>query len=375
MSAPAVLLTGATGFLGGAICAELLRANDTTVHCLVRGASVAGTQARLHRHVTAYLLGEPLDERRLVVVRGDVTAARLGLAAAAYQQLATTVGAIYHCAGSVNLAADYDALAPTNVGGTRNVLAFARHRGDKAVHYISSAAVFLRAAQQRRPVVREDTLPTRQSSDVTGYTRTKWAAEAEVRRAGHEGLPVAIYRPGLVLGHSATGAFSDTELSVRLLRGAIEVGCAPTTNCEVPAAPVDHIARAVVALSRRPEALGKAWHPNATLSIANIFAHAGKLGYPMPSCTVEQWRHALLARADKLSAYLVLAVWELMQYLLVPTEHYRPPAVDRTATDDLLVRCSVTPPDLGEQLFSRIIRRIAAEGLVPSAPHERDSHP
>jgi thioester reductase-like protein len=371
MTPPAVLLTGATGFLGGAICAELLRSTDTTVHCLVRGASTAGAEARLRSHVTTYLLGEPLDERRLVVVRGDVTAARLGLAPTAYQQLATTVGAIYHCAGSVNLAADYDSLAPTNVGGTRNVLAFARHRGDKAVHFASSAAVFLRAAQQRRPVVRENTLPTRQTSDVIGYTRTKWAAEAEVRRAGLDGLPVAIYRPGLVLGHSATGAFSDTELSVRLIRGAIDIGCAPITDCEVPATPVDHLARAVVALSRTPEAIANAWHPNAQLPIASIFTHARSLGYPLRACTVEQWRHALLARADKLSAYLVLAVWDLMRYLLAPTEHYRPPTMDCTATNDLLARSAVTPPELGEQLFSTIIRRIAADGLVPSASHER----
>ncbi|MGX7829714.1 thioester reductase domain-containing protein [Actinokineospora sp. 24-640] len=375
MSPPAVLLTGATGFLGGAICAELLRDGDTTVHCLVRGASDTGALARLRRHVSAYLLGEPVDERRLVVVRGDVTAARLGLPAPVYQELATTVGAVYHCAGSVNLAAEYDSLAPTNVGGTRNVLAFARHRGDKAVHHVSSAAVFLRAARQRRRVVREDTLPTRQSSDVVGYTRTKWVAEAEVRRAGLDGLPVAIYRPGLVLGHSTTGAFSDTELSVRLIRGAIAVGRAPTTDCEVPAAPVDHIARAVIALSRRPEAIGHAWHPNVPLPIASVFAHAGSLGYPLPACTVEQWRQALLGRADQLSAYLVLAVWELMRYLLVPTEQYRPPAVDCTATNDLLARCSVTPPELGERLFGTIIRRIAADGLVPSPPHERVPSP
>jgi thioester reductase-like protein len=377
MKPTAVFLTGATGFVGGNVCAELLLRTDATIYCLARGATLAGARKRLHAHTAAEVQAnapayataawhQPFDPERVIAVHGDVTAPRFGLPAADYDELADTVDVVYHCAGSVNLAARYSYVAPTNLGGTRQVLRFARHRGEKPLHYVSTAGVFLRARQQRRPVVRESTVPTPGMSDVVGYTQSKGAAEAEVRRAGKEGLPTAIYRPGLVLGHRRTGSFSDTELSVRLMRGAITVEFAPTTTSEIPAAPVDHIARAVVTLAQTPDALGAAWHPNATLHIADIFRHARAFGYPLRDCSVEQWRQTLLTAADSVSAYLVLAVWELMRYILAATEHYRPPTLDCTATNRVLARYEIVPPALDGKLFTTIIDRIARAGLMAS---------
>ena len=374
----AVLVTGATGFLGGAVCAELLRRTDVALYCPVRGASLAGARARLHANVARCLAASgthELDARRLRVVSGDITAPRLGLAPSRYGELAGAVGAIYHCAASVNLAADHEHLAPVNVGGTQNVLRFARHRGNTPVHYISTAAVFTRARQLRHPVVAETTVPTPRMSDVIGYTSSKCAAEREVRRAAAEGLPTAIYRPGIVLGDSRTGAYSDTELSVRLLRGAIAVGCAPITTCEIPAVPVDHLARAIVAISRTPHALGAAWHPNAAraLCVADVFDHARSFGYGLGACTPAQWRRILLDADASVSAYLVLAVWDIMSYLLAPTERHRPPAVDCDATTRLLETCGVTPPELDEPLFHTILARLAGDGVIP--PASSATHP
>ena len=369
-------MTGATGFLGGAVCAELLRRTDVALYCPVRGASLAGARARLHANVARCLAASgthELDARRLRVVGGDITAPRLGLAPARYDELAGTVGAIYHCAASVNLAADHESLAPVNVGGTQNVLRLARHRGDTPVHYISTAAVFTRARQLRHPVVAETTVPTPRMSDVIGYTSSKCEAEHEVRSAAAEGLPTAIYRPGLVLGDSRTGAYSDTEVTVRLLRGAIAVGCAPITTCEVPAVPVDHLARAIVAISRTPHALGAAWHPNAALRVADVFDHARSFGYGLRACTPSQWRGALLNADAGASAYLVLAVWDIMSYLLAITERHRPPAVDCGATARLLEASGVPSPALDEPLFHTILARLAGDGVIP--PGSSAMHP
>ena len=38
-----------------------------------------------------------------------------------------------------------------------------------------------------------------------GYAQSKWVAEKLVRQAGERGIPHAIYRPGLVSGHSISG--------------------------------------------------------------------------------------------------------------------------------------------------------------------------
>ncbi len=377
MRAEAVLVTGATGFLGGAVCAELLRRTDVALYCPVRGASLAGARARLHAHVARCLAASgvhELDTRRVRVVSGDITAPRLGLSPSRYDELAGTVGAIYHCAASMNLAADYERLARVNVGGTQNVLRFARHRGDTPVHYISTAAVFMRARQLRHPAVGETTVPTPRMSDVVGYLTSKCAAEHEVRRAAAEGLPTAIYRPGLILGHSRTGAYADTEMTVRLLRGAIAVGCAPITTGEVPAIPVDHLARAIVAISRTPQALGAAWHPNAAraLRIADVFDHACSFGYGLRADTPSRWREILRNADASASTYLVLAVWDILSYVLATSERHRPPVVDCTATARLLEALGVRPPALDERLFHTIIARLAGDGVIP--PVSRATH-
>ncbi|HXM59150.1 MAG TPA: amino acid adenylation domain-containing protein, partial [Candidatus Dormibacteraeota bacterium] len=74
-----VLLTGATGFVGGFLLASLLRRTNATIHCLVRSADAALGRERLLRALRAAGVDDPALAERLVAVPGDVAAARLGL--------------------------------------------------------------------------------------------------------------------------------------------------------------------------------------------------------------------------------------------------------------------------------------------------------
>ena len=65
-----------------------------------------------------------------------------------------------------------------------------------------------------------------------GYAQTKVVAEALVREAGRRGLPVHIYRPALITGHSLTGAFNRDDLVSALVRGSIHMGVAPDSRLE-----------------------------------------------------------------------------------------------------------------------------------------------
>ncbi|WP_454367496.1 SDR family oxidoreductase [Streptomyces ambofaciens] len=47
-----ILLTGATGFLGGFLLADLLDATDARIHCLVRAESAAQAPGAARRSVT-----------------------------------------------------------------------------------------------------------------------------------------------------------------------------------------------------------------------------------------------------------------------------------------------------------------------------------
>src|SRR5262249_7828335 len=87
----ALLLTGATGFLGAYLVAEILRTTDARLHCLVRPKQGAAEKARIETQLRQYQLWDDDEqwrsawEARLHVVSGDVILPRLGLADAAYE--------------------------------------------------------------------------------------------------------------------------------------------------------------------------------------------------------------------------------------------------------------------------------------------------
>ena len=74
--------------------------------------------------------------------------------------------------------------------------------------------------------------------------------------AAAQGLPVTVYRPPLVGGHSLTGTWHNGDFLHRLVRGCLALGLAPDLAMELDLVPVDYVAAAVGALAWRPEPLG-----------------------------------------------------------------------------------------------------------------------
>ena len=144
--ASAVLVTGATGFLGAHLLDELLRSTDrhTKFYCLARPKGAQGDQpdGRVIEALTFYgLPGRTLRER-IVTVTGDLAQPRFGLGDEEYQRLVEGIDLIFHCAAAVNLLYSYSTLKPHTVGGSTEVIKFACHAKTKPVQHISSWAIF-----------------------------------------------------------------------------------------------------------------------------------------------------------------------------------------------------------------------------------------
>lgn len=166
-----VLVTGASGFLGGHV-AERLSARGDTVRALVRKTSNT-------RHLQT-LAGVELFE-------GSVEQASRVVEAV------DGVDAIVHCAGIVK-ARTSDEFFMVNVGGTSNLVDAARKAGKKLARLVHVSS--LEAAgpsADGRPV------PVDQENPVTAYGRSKLAAEKVVLAASAE-VPVTILRPGAIYG-------------------------------------------------------------------------------------------------------------------------------------------------------------------------------
>jgi thioester reductase-like protein len=251
-----VFLTGATGFLGVHLLAELLASTPARVHCLVRAPDEASGHARLEQALRAHALWRPGDAQRIVAVPGDLGPARFGLSPAGFDALARRVDTIYHNGAAVNFVLPYAKLKPVNVDATDEVLRLAALHRAKPVHYVSTVGVLDRGAADLPEALAVPLHPRL----MGGYEQSKWVAEQRVRAAGERGLPVTIHRPSRIVGHTRTGRVNVDDLFCRLIRGVAAQGQAPRDTAYDNMLPVDLVARLIVEASLKPGAAGHAIH-------------------------------------------------------------------------------------------------------------------
>ncbi len=245
-----VLLTGATGFLGAYLLRELLDRTTARVWCLVRAAGAEHGMARIHATLENYRLWEPGFATRIVAVPGDLAAPDLGLSAPDRARLAEQIHVIYHNGARVNHLEPYARLRQANVEGTREILRLATTAHAKPVHFVSTTGTVV-AAGESTPVT-EDV--ARAAADLvdSGYIISKWTAEQLLFQARDRGLPVRVYRPGLISGDLQFGAHNPDDSFWNMIRAAALLGAAPdVADATVSLAPVTYVARALVEISLR----------------------------------------------------------------------------------------------------------------------------
>jgi len=177
-----VLVTGATGFIGGVLAGQLAARGDR-VRALVRAASQTHELARLGVELAPGDVGDPASLRR----------------------------AVDGCEGVVHLAGAVKALSGAelfraNADGTRNVVEACARTGCRLVYVSSLAAAGPSTGGRPR---REEDPP----APVSRYGESKLAGESAVRAAVGR-VPASIVRPPVVYGPG------DKELMPQLLRMA-----------------------------------------------------------------------------------------------------------------------------------------------------------
>ena len=183
-----ILLTGATGFLGPFLLSSLLGQTSYTLHALVRATDAAHGLDRIIASLHQAHLWSPALEAevraRVHVVCGDLAEPDLGIGEAAFQRLAESVDAIVHNGALVNYVRTYDALRPTNVAGTRELLRLAMTTHRKTFHLVSSTFIY---GWSTKPVVGESDANEEMFGLDFGYSQTKWVAEQRrSKRSGRD---------------------------------------------------------------------------------------------------------------------------------------------------------------------------------------------
>ncbi len=255
-----ILLTGATGFVGAFLLHDLLKLTSAQVHCLLRADDLEQGRLRLKRNLDAYSLWDESFNSRIQPILGDLGEPQLGLTDQDFGHLANEIDVIYHNGAMVNFVYPYLAHKASNVLGTQEVLRLACQIRLKPVHLVSTLSILYSGGINDGRIFREDVDLDQVGAPFGGYAQSKWVAEKLVAQAGARGIPYAIYRPGLVSGHSISGAWNTDNLISSMTRACVMLGSFPNLDVMVNIVPVDFVSTTILHLSKDPENLGRIYH-------------------------------------------------------------------------------------------------------------------
>ncbi len=346
-----ILLTGATGFLGGYLLKELLRQTDAQVSCLVRADNEDAARARLPKSPAS----------RVSIVLGDLSDDGL--------VLSEDVDLILHNGAHVHHGLPYASLRAANVFGTRRVIEMACRRSIP-LHFVSSLSVL-------PPVTAggdERFLETDAIEEVPaprgGYNLSKWVAERLVAQAAERGLPVTVYRPGPISGDSVTGAFNENDFLYRLMQGYLQSGMAPDGEMPLDLLPVDYAAKAIVWLALNGSATSELrryhlLHPNSASSEL-LFEACQNAGLQIQRVPYDEWFQHLseIARSGDTghALYPLVGLFSSRAGAPVPAEGERPPIpYDTSVTDAALRDAPLGLPELNAELFATYLKAMRNE--------------
>lgn len=395
------VLTGATGFLGVHLLAELASAPPAggPVVALVRAQSHERACQRLKEAASkaGFTIPEPAvpgnPEKRLWALACDFSHPRLGLPETLYTRLAHDAAVVIHAAAAVRHGASFAELVEDNVTSTRNLLVFATEQRLKAFHLVSSLDVTRLALALGAGGSEEAPLPPRlgpAAEKFDGYVLSKWVSERmlELLAQHCQGrMPVLVSRPGLLSWATGSGLAPLKEWFPALLASCLQLGVMPwqppavfpaepviteTSARGLEPLPVDFVAQLLAKLTWA--LLGAAEKGDARFFRLNLVntnpGTAGLVLWPQISCFLQK---ALLAEHPEQKPLRPVSFADFRDLCLAQAAPFAPlvptfrelPAMPRTQAATMKAFCGDdNPPPITWQLFRPFVRRfVKKEGV------------
>ncbi|CAG7980635.1 unnamed protein product [Penicillium salamii] len=261
-----VFLTGATGFLGAYLLADLLRMPDVhQVGCLVRAASPVAGLGRLKAALVKYNLWQDAFLPKLLPLCGELDDHWLGLGQRRFEQIGEWASVIFHLGAKVNYTQPYSLHRSANIVGTVNVARLATTGRLKGLHYCSSISCFGPTGFVTGAKVVYEDGPLMPHLDALtfdhGYAQSQWAADELLQRLTSRGFPITVYRPGFITGDEITGACNPDDFFSRLIRASLELGCYPhLPNQRKEFITANYVVSAMLHIASNTFAYGHAFH-------------------------------------------------------------------------------------------------------------------
>ena len=258
----AIFLTGATGYIGAHVAANLLQDHGAGLNLLVRARDPHEAEVRVWQALQLHLDFPRFYEylqTRVRIFRGDLTSPQFGLSQDDYDRLIHTTDSVIHCAASLNRKSEKSCLN-VNLRGTLEVVQLAMrvhyYHGLRRFSHVSTVAV---TGKRQNEVVTEDNSIDWNRSDYDPYARTKKFCEHMIRQLLPE-VPITIFRPSIVLGDSRRAETTQFDM----VKAFVFLAGLPVlpfrAQDQIDIVNVDFVADAIATLHQKPNPAHDTYH-------------------------------------------------------------------------------------------------------------------
>ncbi len=372
-----ILLTGSTGFFGVHLLYELLKEPDLKIYCLVRGEDDEDSRNRLKGLWDFYFAGtlQEFFDKRVIVVKGDITLDKFGLSAQAFDGLMGGADIIVHAAANVRHYGEYKSFESINVGGTGRVVDYAL-KYEKILYHVStmsvSDAIFNDNADKNRTFDEKVIYNGRSYSDNV-YVRSKLEAEKLVYAGIKAGLRASIFRVGNLTGRLSDGFFQKNireNAFYNALGSLIKLKALPMGAMEFPMefTPVDSCCIAVKQILMNSGHVGRIFHlfNHNTVYTEDILACMNELDYEIELLDTKDFMDRI--NSFSADAQNQGALTGIMQYL-VKKDLFQPKKVkvSSSLTTDYLSTLGFNWKPVDRQYLGKIFGNMVSSGFLQKA--------
>lgn len=299
-----IFLTGGTGFLGGFLLADLLNTAESNIYCLLRGRTISEAKKRIQSTLSTTGQWDDSFSDRIFPILGDLSKTNFGLTDDDFSLLAEKIDLIIHNGADVNFVASYKALKNINVNSIFDIIKLSTCKKLKPVHFVSTLAVFNAPERYQHPLLKEsDSLDTPDNL-FSGYAQCKWVVEKILNAAKGGGIPITIYRPGLITGDSHSGFSHTDDFLCRFIKGCLQKGLFPDVDVELDMIPVDYVSKAIIGLIMNQASRNKVFHltnPHP-YSLSKLVIWLKNYGYGCQMISLDKWTEEMKNHLDATNA-------------------------------------------------------------------------
>jgi carbohydrate kinase (thermoresistant glucokinase family) len=237
------------------------------VYCFVRASAESNARIRVVKSLrerSVYHVLPVEARRKIVAVPADFNKASLGLEPDLYNQIASEISGLIHCAWSVNFNLGLTSFEADCIAGTHNLimLCLQAQRPEPATfNFCSSVSA---VAHTKGGFVPEALPESLEFAQNMGYAQSKVVAENICVAAARScGISCRVLRVGQVVADTIHGIWNSTEAIPLMMQAGLTMGAIPKLDESPLWLPVDVVASAVAEVTLS----------NAGATVVNIVNH------------------------------------------------------------------------------------------------------